>query len=103
MTGAAAVMESLNRWESFLISCHVDPDPDCVGSILALDWLLERLGKRAQPVSHDAMLPQWRFLPRIERVAPPKSVRENAALRWDALIVVDCELQRTGDAAGLAG
>ncbi len=102
MTGIDAVMRSIDRWESFLISCHIDPDPDCVGSILALDWLLERLGKRAQPVSHDAMLPQWRFLPRIDRVVGPDRVAPGSSATWDSLIAVDCEVQRTGDAAPLA-
>jgi len=102
MNDLGAVIAGIERWNSFLISCHVDPDPDCIGSMLALDWLLEKLGKRAQPVSHDPMLPQWRFLPRIERVASAAQDAAFCAQYWDALIVVDCELQRTGDAAALA-
>lgn len=103
MTGIDGVMRSIERWDSFLISCHVDPDPDCIGSMLALDWLFEKLGKRSQPLSHDPILPQWRFLPRILRIESPSQSRAAQTGDWDALIAVDCELQRTGDAAALAG
>src|SRR5690606_28907656 len=80
----------------------VDPDPDCIGSLLALDWLLERLGKRSQPLSHDGILPQWRFLPRIERIASPREPGAWSEETWDALVVVDCEVSRTGSAAAWA-
>ena len=103
MNAYQRVVEALTRGERFLIACHVDPDPDCIGSLLALDWLLERLGKRSQPLSHDAVLPQWRFLPRIERIASPKEPGAWSGQPWDTMIVVDCEVARTGSAAALAG
>ncbi len=93
------VLRGLAAHQRFLIACHVDPDPDCVGSMLTLDWLLEKMGKVAVPLSHDAMLPQWRFLPRIDRVQRACESHDWNAADWDAFIVVDCEVDRTGDAA----
>ena len=98
-----AVLAAIGARRRFLIACHVDPDPDCVGAMLALDWLLERMGKVALPLSHDPMLPQWRFLPRIERVRSAGEYTGESDDAWDALIVVDCEVERTGDAARWAG
>lgn len=96
------VVDALLRGDRFLMACHIDPDPDCIGSLLALDWLLDRLGKEAQPLSHDPILPQWRFLPRIERIASSRAPGPWSAEPWDTLVVVDCEVARTGSAAALA-
>lgn len=98
----AAVLGALQAYRRYFIACHVDPDPDCVGSMLAADWLLERLGKEAIPLSHDPMLPQWRFLPRLERVRPANEWIDQQMRPGDALVVVDCDVERTGDAAALA-
>lgn len=93
------VLDGLAAHDRFLIACHVDPDPDCVGTMLTLDWLLEKKGKISAPLSHDPMLPQWRFLPRVERVTRARESHDWKSDDWDALIVVDCEVERTGDAA----
>jgi len=45
--GLPAVIEELKACESFLITSHVSPDGDSIGSMLAFRWLLEALGKRA--------------------------------------------------------
>lgn len=102
MSELQAVIEAIRGSERLLIAGHVDPDPDCYGSMLALDWLLERLGKRSLPISHDPPLPQWDFLPRIERVRLASSPGPWRSERWDALIVVDCGVDRIGDAAPFA-
>jgi len=97
------VIDAFQRGRRFLIAGHVDPDPDCIGSLLAVDWLLEKMGKRAQPLSHDPLLPQWRFLPRIERIA--SCAERDASWQkepWDTLVVVDCEVSRSGSAAAWA-
>lgn len=102
MSEIQAVLEAIRQHDSFLIAGHVDPDPDCCGSMLALDWMLERLGKKSLPISHDPPLPQWGFLPRIGRVVLASSQGAWRQERWDALIVVDCGVERTGDAAAFA-
>lgn len=99
MSALSRVIEALRNGQRFLIAGHVDPDPDCIGSILAVDWLLEKMGKRAQPLSHDPTLPQWRFFPRIERIASPTEEAPWQKEPWDAFVVVDCEVERTGSAA----
>lgn len=86
----AAVAGALRQHDSYVITGHVDPDPDCIGSMLALAWGLERLGKDVTMVSPDALRPEWLFLPAAGDVQKPP------APAADALVVVDCELDRTG-------
>lgn len=102
MNDLAAVVEALQKGERFLVAGHIDPDPDCIGSLLALDWLLDRLGKESQPLSHDPILPQWKFFPRIERIASPEREAPWRHVPWDTLVVVDCEVSRTGAVASWA-
>lgn len=102
MSELASVVAALREGRRFLIAGHVDPDPDCIGSLLALDWLLEKLGKEAQPLSHDPIVPQWRFLPRIDRITSPTGDAPWSREAWDTLIVVDCDLERTGGASAWA-
>lgn len=100
MNALEQVAAAIRRADRLLIACHVDPDPDCVGSMLAMHWLCARLGKVSIPLSHDPMLPQWAFMPAIDRVIRPDALPAREG--WDALVVLDCELERTGDVAALA-
>ncbi|MFO7311594.1 MAG: bifunctional oligoribonuclease/PAP phosphatase NrnA [Bacillota bacterium] len=93
----AEVAARLRSHASYVITGHVDPDPDCLGSMLALAWGLERLGKRVHVVSPDPVRPEWGFLPGIESVCVPPPVPDA-----DALVVLDCDLPRTGPAAEAA-
>lgn len=86
----ATIADAMLRHDSFVITCHVDPDPDCLGSMLALEWGLSRLGKRVTMVSPDSVGDEGRFLPGVDRVRQPP------APEADALVVVDCEPARTG-------
>lgn len=93
----AQVADAMLRHDTFVLTCHVDPDPDCIGSMLALEWGLGRLGKRVTMVSSDPIKQEARFLPGAERVIEPP------APPADALIVVDCELSRIGKVRKQAG
>jgi phosphoesterase RecJ-like protein len=94
-----AVAQALLAGDRYLLAGHVDPDPDCVGSILALDWALRRLGKQSIPVTPDPPLPSWDFFPERERLRLPDQVRRD---EWDILVVIDCETGRTGPVAAWA-
>src|SRR5690606_20083548 len=96
--GLGAVAARLCRHDSYVVTGHVDPDLDCLGSMLALAWGLERLGKRVQVVSPDPVRPEWAFLPGVDmiRTAPP--VPTDA----EALVVLDADVERTGPVAQAA-
>jgi len=88
--GLERLAQAMLRHESFVITSHVDPDPDCLGSMLALAWGLRRLGKTVAVVSPDPISEDMRFLPGVDQILPPP------APAADALVVVDCDLSRIG-------
>jgi phosphoesterase RecJ-like protein len=87
------VVEALQRGDRFLLAGHVDPDPDCVGSLLALDWALRSLGKTSVPVVTDPSSPNWDFLPHRQRLRSPEQVHRS---EWESIVVVDGDLRRAG-------
>lgn len=92
-TQLEGVRRAIEDGERFAIACHVEPDPDCLGSMLALDWALRQLGKESIPISPDPVPVGLRFLPGADRILSPQEVK-HAAL-WTP-VVVDTEVGRTG-------
>jgi phosphoesterase RecJ-like protein len=80
----SALLELLRERDSFVISSHIRPDGDAIGSALGLQHLLEAMGKRATVVFTDPIPPNFQFLPGVERVA----CRFPAA---DAVIFLECD------------
>lgn len=88
----------------FLLIAHVAPDGDAFGSCLALQKLLEQLGKRARVVCDDPVPHLYAFLPGAQQVLPG-----DAAVDAEAFVAVDCadtgrtgkQWQRVGDRPSL--
>lgn len=85
---------ALKKKDNFLLASHVNPEGDAIGSILALESLLRRLGKKALIACED---------PFPDRLSCLSSKRWNqvkdvsAGRKFDALIVADCPtLERIG-------
>lgn len=70
--------------KNILISGHINPDGDSIGSILSLGMGIERLGKTVQMVSVDGVPKRYKRLPGAERIIA-KSNRIP-----DLAISVDC-------------
>lgn len=85
---------------SLLLTTHVRPDGDAIGSVLALAHALRGLGK-ATTVSLEHAVPRpYRFLPGWESIVPALPVSE--APRFEVAVVLDCDgLQRAGAVTGL--
>src|SRR5690625_1952671 len=91
--GLAACADSLRQHDSYVIVGHVSPDPDCLGTSLALGWGLRQLGKQVTVVSPDPVPDGLMFMPGAATIAAPP------APKADVLLVIDCDLQRTGAVA----
>lgn len=81
-------VDLVNRHQRFLLTTHVRPDGDGLGSMLALAEVLESLGKKAELVIASTMPPRYHFLDphqRIERFTLPGDRWVNVA----AAIVLD--------------
>lgn len=60
-----AVMEAIRLHRRFLVSSHINPEGDALGSAIALASLLKRLGKQVT-LANDGGIPEaFRFLPRV--------------------------------------
>jgi phosphoesterase RecJ-like protein len=59
-----------------VISCHLNPDGDALGSALALQRALEHAGRQALVSFSEPFVvpPQYQFLPGLDRLVPPAQV-----------------------------
>ena len=60
------ILDVLKEYEAFLISSHINPDGDAVGSQLAFYSLLSDLGKTVSVVNSDPVPLAYNFLPNAE-------------------------------------
>ncbi|HEV3118349.1 MAG TPA: bifunctional oligoribonuclease/PAP phosphatase NrnA [Gemmataceae bacterium] len=70
----APLVDIVRRQHSFLLTTHIRPDGDGIGSMRALGRVLQQHGKEVHYVIASSMPPRYRFLDpeqRIELFAPP--------------------------------
>lgn len=87
------VVRQLLTGDRFLIVGHVDPDPDSIGSTLALRRMLVALGKDCIAVTPTPLTPLLGFMPDVEHLTLPERVQPGT---WEHLVVLDCGVERTG-------
>lgn len=86
---------ALKVHDHYLLSCHVYPEGDAIGSILAMQSLLKRLGKKTYVVCEHSIPERLRFLEdrrwhQVSEVKVPPT-------RFKALVIADCpNLERLG-------
>ena len=98
----AGFCKALKSHDRFLLSCHVSPEGDAIGSILAMDSLLRRLGKKTKVVSEDDFPTRLSCLSskRWNKLSDLKAKPGD----FDALVVADCPtLERIGRVKELVG
>jgi phosphoesterase RecJ-like protein len=71
--------EQIRQANSILLSCHVRPDADALGSLLGLALGLKELGKQAHPISPDGVPDLYRFLPSWQWVRTPAGCPKDAS------------------------
>jgi len=77
----------------FLITTHIDPDGDAIGSVLSLYWVLESMNKIPLIYLKDSIPYRYNFLPQ-----PPNILHEFSADLFDGIFILDCgNLSRIGD------
>ena len=79
------IAQAIAQHETFMISAHVGPDGDAIGSAMALRLALQAMGKTAWLVSSDSVPTSCRFLPHIAEIlpAPPQTPQ--------CVFVIDCD------------
>lgn len=94
MNNLGEIAGVLGQAQSFLICGHEMPDGDALGSVLALGFILEKLGKKVVMAGPDPVPQMYRFLPGVERFQagePPRG-------EFDYLVALDCSVpERLGN------
>lgn len=85
----------LDHAERILITSHIRPDGDAIGSLIGLGLALSHAGKNVEMVLADPVPSNYRFLEGADEI------KRAATGDYDTTIVVDCaDLHRTGGILG---
>lgn len=84
MIGLKEAVKAILQSKRIVIACHVNPDGDCIGSLLALGLGLASIGKRVYMVSDDGVPGRYQNLPGASKI------RETIGKVPDMAITVDC-------------
>ena len=80
--------KAVAKAKTAVITTHIDPDGDAIGSVLALGMILEKIGLSVTLYSADDIPKIYRFLPGIEKIK--KEIFPH--FRFDLAFIVDCSL-----------
>lgn len=97
---AQEIYAVLRHYEHLVITAHVSPDGDAIGSVVALYHALKGLGKDVHMVIDDTIDDKFFFLSGVDAIKRPEDVTVDPS--W-LTVVLDCTgLSRIGKAADLA-
>jgi len=89
---APLILDAIKQSTSVLLHCHPSPDPDSVGSALAMKFALEQLGKKATVIRGDSEIPQaFMHFPGAQDIVM-KSYWEIDPADYDLFIIVDSSI-----------
>lgn len=88
------ILQAVAASSRVLLTCHLAPDGDALGSLLALNSLVRRMGKETQMICNDAVPDYLQFLPGADAIALPAAAEGQA---FDLAISIDSsDLERLG-------
>lgn len=85
---APIILAEIKKAKSILLHCHPSPDPDSVGSALAMKLALEQLGKKATLIQGDSIIPEAFIFPGVDTIVK-KSYGEIDINEFDLFIILD--------------
>jgi len=89
----ARIADEIRRRDRFVLSSHVRPDGDAIGSQLAMAFALWQLGKQVRLVNRDAPPTPMLVFPGVPRIEVANYIDDPG----DAVIIMECgDLSRTG-------
>jgi len=94
---AKHIIDILNKFDRFLITTHVNPDPDALASEVALAMYLRGKGKKVVILNEDNVPERFLFMPGVRQI---KKFQPGKKIAYDAVLIVDCgDLSRVGKVA----
>lgn len=96
---ADRVIDALRAGTRFLVTSHVSPDGDAVGSLLGIAHLLRVMGKSDVTCTLEDDVPKvYRWLDGSDAIVKPEAVRDS----FDTAVLIDAHTaDRSGNAAAL--
>jgi phosphoesterase RecJ-like protein len=89
---APLILAEIKKAKSVLLHCHPSPDPDSVGSALAMKYAIEQFGVKATVIKGDSEIPQaFMHFPGAGEILM-KSFWEIDSSDYDLFIIVDSAL-----------
>src|SRR5438046_5913838 len=89
----ARIADEIRKRRRFVLSSHVRPDGDAIGSQLAMAFALWRLGKDVRLVNRDPAPAPLQVFPGVSKIEVADRIDDPG----DAVIVMECgDLSRTG-------
>ena len=85
--------EKLKSAEKILVTAHINPDGDAIGSTLAMLQMLRALGKNVSAYIDDTIPKNFENLPFAEEIKRPA---ENEKISADLLVILDTAPDRIG-------
>lgn len=89
----AEAAAKIRQADKIILTAHINPDGDAIGSSLAMMQILRSLGKKAEVYIDDKIPKNFGVLPFAEKIRRP---RDFEILPADLLLVLDSEPERTG-------
>lgn len=90
------ILEIIRSNKSFVITTHVNPDGDAIGSELAIAYFLQKLGKEFLIVNHSATPENYQFLDEEKLIHKYTPEYDEFILNSDVILAVDFnQLSRT--------
>lgn len=91
------VADRIRSGRNFLITSHRNPDGDAIGSSLALQGILRKMGKTARVIVRDPFGKPLRNIPRSDEILVADRLPADYPGAYDALFTMECpDHQRTG-------
>ena len=88
------MLSALNNANSILLCCHISPDGDAIGSLLAMGLTLRQMGKQVTMACGDPVPRQFAFLPCVREIVNADAL---SGKRFDLAFAVDtATLERMG-------
>lgn len=80
------IISIIRRHQRFLLGCHLHPDGDAIGSVLALGLSLSAMGKEVQMICPEGVPTVYRFLEGSDRMKKEMT----ASFSPEVVIALDC-------------
>ena len=89
--------KALSGAERIVITAHVNPDGDAIGSSLGLMHTLRGMGKEVRVFIDDDIPANFSVLPGREQIERPGKERKEEKIKADLFVVLDTALDRIGN------